>query len=67
MYLGVGDIVKAVGNYFHVQSVSQMIGFSSASDYSGLVDHIIGEVHSSTLDHYGVIFIGCHKSEGVTS
>jgi len=40
-----------------------MVGFTSASDYSDLVDHIIGEVHSSTVDHDGVI-IGCHKSVG---
>ena len=34
-----------------------------ASEYSDFLDHIIGEVHSSTVDHYGVI-IGCHKSVG---
>ena len=27
------------------------------------MDHIIGEVHSSNVDHYGVI-IGCNKSIG---
>jgi len=63
VYLDVEDVVNAVGNDFHVQSANQMVGFTSASDYSDLVDHIIGEVHSSTVDHYGVI-IGCHKSVG---
>ena len=44
-----------------MQSPNQIVGFTSASDYGGLVDHIIGEVHSSTVDHYGAI-IGCHES-----
>ena len=55
VYLDVGDVINAVGNDFHVQSANQMVGFTSASEYSDLVDHIIGEVHSSTVDHYGVI------------
>ena len=63
VYLDVEDVINAVGNDFHVQSANQMVGFTSASEYSDLVDHIIGEVHSSTVDHYGVI-IGCHKSVG---
>jgi len=63
VYLDVEDVVNAVGNDFHVQSANQMVGFTSASEYSDLVDHIIGEVHSSTVDHYCVI-IGCHKSVG---
>ena len=63
MYLDVEDVVNAVGNDFHVQSANQMVGFSIASEYSNLVDQIIGKVHSSTVDHYGVI-IGCYKSVG---
>jgi len=61
--LDVEDVVNTVDNDFHVQSANQMVGFTSASEYSDLVDHIIGEVHSSTVDHYGAI-IGCHKSVG---
>lgn len=53
MYL-VEDVVNAVGNDFHVQSANQMVGFTNASEYSDLVDHISGVMHSSTADHYGV-------------
>lgn len=63
VYLDVEDVVNAVGNDFHVQSANQMVGFTSANEYSDLVDHIIAEVHSSNVDHYGVI-IGCNKSIG---
>ena len=42
-----------------------MFGFSSAHEYSNLVEHISGAMHSSTTGTlYGVI-IGCHKSVGL--
>ena len=37
VYLDVEDVVNAVGNDFHVQSANQMVGFTSASEYSDLV------------------------------
>ena len=54
-YLDVEDVVNAIGNDFYVQSANQMVGFTTASENSDLVDQIIGEVHSSNVDHYGVI------------
>ena len=45
------------------QQIRWLDSLVHASEYSDLVDHIIGEVHSSTVDHYGVI-TGCHKSVG---
>ena len=54
-YLDVEDVVNAIGNDFYVQSANQMVEFTTASENSDLVDQIIGEVHSSTVDHYGVI------------
>ena len=56
-----------VSNDFHVQSANQMVGFTSASEYSDLVDHIIGEVHSSTVDHYGIIVQSANQMVGFTS
>ena len=45
------------------QQIRWLDSLVHASEYSDFLDHIIGEVHSSTVDHYGVI-IGCHKSVG---
>ena len=63
VYLDVEDVVNEVGQDFHVQSANQLIGFTSANEYSDLVGHISGAMHSSTTDLYGVL-IGCQKSVG---
>ena len=64
VYLDVEDVVNEVGQDFHVQSAKQLVGFTSANEYSDLVGHISGAMHSSTTDLYGVI-IGCNKSVGL--
>ena len=37
VYLDVEDVVNVVGTEFHVQSANQMVGFTSADEYSDLV------------------------------
>lgn len=64
VHLDVEDVVNEVGQDFHVQSANQLVGFTSANEYSDLVGHISGAMHSSTTDLYGVI-IGCNKSVGL--
>ena len=64
VHLDVEDVVNEVGQDFHVQSAYQLVGFTSANEYSDLVGHISGAMHSSTTDLYGVI-IGCNKSVGL--
>lgn len=64
VYLDVEDVVTEVGHDFHVQSANQLVGFTSANDYSDLVDHISGAMHNSTTDLYGAL-IGCLKTVGL--
>ena len=64
VYLDVEDVVNEVGHDFHVQSANQLVGFTSANDYSDLLDHISGAMHNSTTDLYGVL-IGCLKTVGL--
>ena len=64
VYLDVEDVVNELGQDFHVQSANQLVGFTSTNDYSDLVDHISGAIHSSATDLYGVL-IGCDKSIGL--
>ena len=64
VYLDVDDVVNDVGHDFHVQSANQLFGFTSANEYSDLVDHISGAMHNSSTAIYGVL-IGCQKSVGL--
>lgn len=47
-----------------MQSANQLVGFTSANEYSDLLDHISGAMHNSTTDLYGVL-IGCLKTVGL--
>ena len=64
VYLDVEDVVNDLGQECHVQSANQIVGFTSAHEYSDLVDHISGAMHASTITLYGVL-IGCQKSVGL--
>ena len=65
VYLDVEDVVNDLGQDFHVQSANQMVEFTSAHEYSNLVEHISDAMHSSTTGTlYGVI-IGCQKTVGL--
>ena len=44
----VEGVVNDLEQECHVQSVNQMVGFTSAYEYPDLVDHINGAVHAST-------------------
>ena len=55
VYLDVEDVVDAVGDIFGIESADQLIGFTNANDFSDLVNHISGIIHSSSVDHYSVI------------
>ena len=62
--LQVNAVFSLLAQDFHLQSANQLIGFTSTNEYSDLVDHISGAIHSSATDLYGVL-IGCDKSVGL--